>query len=160
MSERWDDAETQAWQQARAARLREAVARLEGRDETAPNRPAMAPVSDSEVVEAQPPVRPSERLAAAHRRSVIPHDPPDAPNAADFPPHPARPRHGGLMRAVIDRMNFPYLLAWVCLFGAAWYHLVDPDRIYNATFIVMALQFATLARIVRIEAALTTRQED
>ena len=88
MSERWDDEETARWREGRTARLREAVARLEARYESAPNRPATAPLSDSGAVEAQPPVRPSERLAAAHRRSVIPHDPPDAPNADEHPPHP------------------------------------------------------------------------
>ena len=84
MSERWDDAETRAWQQARAARLREAVARLEGR-----NMPENVAVRDSPGLAASEgtPTTP-DRLRAAHARSVIPHDPPDAPNADEHPPHP------------------------------------------------------------------------
>ena len=83
MSERWDDAETQAWRQARAARLREDVRRLSAR-----NMPENMAVGDSPGLSASEgtPTTP-DRLRAAHARSVLSHDPPDAPNAADFP-HP------------------------------------------------------------------------
>ena len=87
MSERWDDAETQAWQQARAARLREAVARLEGR-----NMPENVREGTQDARTGPEGTRAgsdaSERLTRAHRRSVLSHDPPDAPNADEHPPHP------------------------------------------------------------------------
>ena len=85
MSERWDDAETQAWQQARAARLREAVARLEGRDA---DEAVEGSVRRSERLSASEGVPVSPVLREAHRRSVLSHDPPDAPNADEHPPHP------------------------------------------------------------------------